>query len=120
MQIQQVVLNLLRNSIDALSEKKGHARILQVAIQTDATSSVRLSVEDTGRGISAADQERIFDAFFTTKPNGMGLGLAICRTIIERHAGKLDLLKSSPRGSIFEISLPLAAYPQVSEPRGAI
>ena len=106
MQIQQVVLNLLRNSVDALSRANRNAKMLSVAMRRDGNSLVRLSVEDNGPGISTADQDRIFDAFFTTKASGMGLGLSICRTIVERHAGKLELVKSDSFGSRFEVSLP--------------
>jgi len=66
-----------------------------------------LSVRDSGIGISPKDKERIFDPFFTTKPAGMGLGLAICRTVVENHGGKLRLAESDSRGSTFEIVMPI-------------
>jgi signal transduction histidine kinase len=66
-----------------------------------------LSVQDSGIGISLEDKERIFDPFFTTKPAGMGLGLAICRTVVENHEGKLRLAKSDCHGSIFEVVMPI-------------
>jgi signal transduction histidine kinase len=70
--------------------------------------SALLIVQDTGTGVAPADQERIFEPFFTTRPNGMGLGLAVCRTLLEREGGKLVLARSGPDGSIFEVRLPLA------------
>jgi signal transduction histidine kinase len=71
---------------------------------------VLLSIRDTGAGIPKADQDHIFDAFFTTKSSGMGLGLAISRTIVESHGGSLRLAESNLEGSTFEIELPRAEY----------
>jgi signal transduction histidine kinase len=80
---------------------------LKVSTRLGEKSHVLLSVQDTGAGIEPQDQGRIFEAFFTTKRAGMGLGLAICRTIVERNAGSLVLAESSPKGSTFEIGLPV-------------
>src|SRR6202007_1173818 len=80
---------------------------LHLATRLEGGSIVLLSVQDSGGGISSEGQDRIFEPFFTTKAAGMGLGLAICRTIIEDHGGKLRLAKSDSRGSTFEITLPV-------------
>lgn len=106
-QLQQVILNLIRNSIDAMSSVTPDDRRLRLATQMRGKSTVVFSVQDTGIGIPVANQHRIFDAFFTTKSLGMGLGLAISRTIVESHAGTLHLIGSSREGSTFEIELPI-------------
>jgi len=113
-QLQQLILNLIRNAIDAMSSVAPELRQLGLATKIREGSTVLLSVQDTGAGVPVEDRDRIFDAFFTTKPSGMGLGLAISRTIVESHGGSLRLAKSGPNGSIFEIALPIsAATPQV-------
>ena len=106
-QLQQVVLNLVKNAIDAMSSVSPEARLLRLATRLEGNSNLRLSVQDSGIGISLEDKERIFDPFFTTKPAGMGLGLAICRTVVENHGGKLRLAKSDSNGSIFEVVMPI-------------
>jgi signal transduction histidine kinase len=106
-QLQQVVLNLVKNAIDAMSSVSPEARLLRVATRLEGNSNLLLSVQDSGIGISLEDKQRIFDPFFTTKPAGMGLGLAICRTVVENHGGKLRLAKSDSRGSIFEVVMPI-------------
>jgi signal transduction histidine kinase len=105
-QIQQVILNLVRNAIDAMDSTAPNARKLRLATSFNGDSSVSVSVQDTGRGISAEQSERVFEPFFTTKPSGMGLGLAICQTIVQDHGGILRLAKTGLDGSIFEIALP--------------
>jgi signal transduction histidine kinase len=110
-QLQQVVLNLIRNAIDAMSLAPPHARRLRLATALYRNFGVVLSVADTGPGILPDDQRRVFDPFFTTKHAGMGLGLPICRTIVEQHGGELRLSDSGTRGSIFEIALPAGREP---------
>jgi signal transduction histidine kinase len=105
-QLQEVLLNLVKNAIDAMDPIAAGPRILRLAGSVDGEAVV-LSVEDSGVGIAREEQERIFDPFFTTKPAGMGLGLAICRTVVEDHGGKLRLAKSDSSGSIFEIAFPV-------------
>ena len=107
-QLQQLILNLIRNAIDAMSSVAPELRQLGLATKIREGSTVLLSVQDTGAGVPVEDHDRIFDAFFTTKPSGMGLGLAISRTIVESHGGSLRLAKSGPNGSIFEITLPIS------------
>ena len=83
--------------------------MLQLEARPGGNETVLLSIEDSGAGISPEDRDRIFEPFFTTKPAGMGLGLAICRTVVENHGGKLQLAKSDSHGSIFEIAMPTGA-----------
>jgi signal transduction histidine kinase len=111
-QLQQVILNLIKNSIDAMEPMPAHAKHLRLATSLDEQSSVVLYVQDTGPGIAAEHSDRVFDAFFTTKPSGMGLGLSICQTIVEDHGGRLRLAKTGPQGCIFAIELPKASLPR--------
>jgi signal transduction histidine kinase len=110
-QLQQVLLNLVKNAIDAMRSVAPEARRLRLTTSFDGRSTVWLSVQDSGPGIPAEDRERIFDPFFTTKSDGMGLGLAICSTVVENHGGKLRLVKSDSEGSIFELTIPARAEP---------
>ncbi len=107
-QLQQVILNLFKNAIDAMASTPRNGRRLTIGTRIERDSFVLLSIQDTGAGVPPQDQGRLFEAFFTTKPAGMGLGLAICRTIIERYGGRLVLGKSGAQGSTFEITLPVA------------
>lgn len=107
-QLQQVILNLVKNAIDAMSDRPLGERRLRVAAGSDGHSGVSFYIRDAGPGIAADDHDRIFSPFFTTKSSGMGLGLSICRTIIEDHGGTLRLTKTGPGGATFEISLPIA------------
>jgi signal transduction histidine kinase len=111
MQLQQVLLNLVKNAIDAMSSVPPEARHLWLTTGFDGHSTVLLSVQDSGPGIPVKDRERIFDPFFTTKFGGMGLGLAICFTVVENHGGKLRLVKSDSDGSIFELAMPVGGQP---------
>jgi C4-dicarboxylate-specific signal transduction histidine kinase len=107
MELQQVLLNLIRNAIDAMSITPPEARRLRLQTSFDGGSTVLMSLQDSGPGICAEDRERIFDTFFTTKPGGMGLGLAISSTLIANRGGELRLVKSGSGGSIFELALPV-------------
>ena len=107
MELQQILLNLIRNAIDAMSPLPPEARRLRLKTSLDDQSTVSVSVEDSGPGISAGDRERIFDPFFTTKRGGMGLGLAISSNLVANYGGKLRLLKSNTNGSIFELTIPV-------------
>jgi signal transduction histidine kinase len=106
-QLQQVLLNLVKNAIDAMRSVAPEARHLRLTTSFDGHSTVLLSVQDSGPGIPVEERERIFDPFFTTKSGGMGLGLAICSTVVENHGGKLRLVKSDAGGSIFELAVPV-------------
>jgi signal transduction histidine kinase len=108
-QLQQVLLNLIKNAIDAMSSVPPEARRLRLTASFDGHESVLLSVQDSGPGIPFNDRERMFDPFFTTKSGGMGLGLAICFTVVANHGGKLRLVKSDSDGSIFEVAIPVGS-----------
>jgi signal transduction histidine kinase len=105
-QLQQVLLNLIMNAIEAMSAVTTGSRLLTVKSEISQTRDVLITVEDSGTGIEAKDIDRIFDAFFTTKSNGMGMGLSICRSIIEAHGGRLWASPAVPQGSIFHVVLP--------------
>jgi signal transduction histidine kinase len=104
-QLQQVLLNLITNAIDAMAAKAG-ARVLRVKSEIDDRGGVIVSVADTGTGIDSQELEQIFNPLFTTKAGGMGMGLSICRSIIETHGGRLWLTENVPRGAIFQFTVP--------------
>jgi two-component system, NtrC family, sensor kinase len=106
-QLQQVLTNLVRNAIEAMGVDKSDHRVLQVSSGRCSDDKIILSIEDSGPGIDPRYAENIFDAFVTTKSHGMGLGLALCRMIIERHSGELSVSAAQPCGSIFHIVLPI-------------
>jgi len=112
-QLQQVVLNLIKNSIEAMASNPRNLRQLKIGTRVERSSFILLSIQDTGAGVPPQERDRIFAGFFTTKSAGMGLGLAISRTIIERYEGRLVLGESGPHGSTFEITLPLQNSPAV-------
>ena len=102
-QIQQVVLNLIVNAMEAMNSDSTHRRDLFVSA-TDPADCVLVSVHDSGPGLPA-DSRGLFDAFYTTKPQGLGMGLAICRTIIESHGGRIWATPNTPRGAVFQFTL---------------
>ena len=108
-QLQQVILNLVMNAVEAMSSVTGRDRCLTIASGVEAEASVTMTVADTGGGIDPAHLGRIFDPFFTTKTHGMGLGLSICRSIIEAHGGALRVSPASPFGTVFHLTLPIPA-----------
>jgi signal transduction histidine kinase len=110
-QLQQVLLNLITNAADAMSGVTDRARVLKLTSRAIESNAVAVSVEDTGTGIDPRAVDRIFDAFFTTKSNGMGLGLAICCSIVESHGGTVTVEANVPHGSIFRINLPSSQTP---------
>jgi signal transduction histidine kinase len=103
-QLQQVILNLIVNAADAM--RAGQPRVLRIQTNRSASGMVHVSIEDSGPGISASDIGRIFDPLFTTKPGGMGMGLSICRSIIENHGGRIWVAAAAIRGAIFQLELP--------------
>jgi PAS domain S-box-containing protein len=105
-QLQQVILNLIRNAAEAMQLVSGRARILRVKTAPQDPDRVLLSIADSGTGIDPEDIDRIFEAFYTTKAEGMGMGLAICRSIIEVHGGQLWASSGVDHGSVFNILLP--------------
>ena len=105
-QLQQVLLNLVGNAADAMGSASGRARVLTIKTAIHGSDGVLLSVEDSGTGIAAKDIDRIFELFFTTKSQGMGMGLSICRSIIETYNGRLWASTGVDHGSVFNILLP--------------
>jgi signal transduction histidine kinase len=105
-QLQQVVVNLIQNAIDAMGSIDKDRRVLQVSTEHNGAKAVSVTIEDTGPGIDPKKTDDIFAPFFTTKSHGMGLGLAICRMIVEHHDGELSVSSAEPRGAIFRIELP--------------
>jgi signal transduction histidine kinase len=106
-QMQQMIFNLVKNGIDAMRGVPPDERHLVIFTGFDGKSMVSCSVQDSGIGIDPKDRDKVFNSFFTTKSTGTGLGLSICRTIVESHGGSLRLAKSGPKGSSFEVSLPI-------------
>jgi two-component system sensor kinase FixL len=106
-QLQQVLLNLLMNGCDAMSDTKTKERHLFIGTALVGGKKVQVSVVDQGVGISSENIKSIFEPFFTTKAHGMGLGLSICRTIIQAHEGQLWVTRNIPRGSAFHFTLPI-------------
>jgi len=103
-QLQQVLLNLITNAIDAMAARD-EPRVLSVKSEAHEGDGVMISIADTGTGIGPQDAERIFNPLFTTKSDGMGMGLSICRAIIEAHNGRLWFAPNSPRGAVFQFTL---------------
>ncbi|HEV3500027.1 MAG TPA: MASE4 domain-containing protein [Bradyrhizobium sp.] len=103
-QLQQVLLNLITNAIDSMAAKDG-ARVLCVRSEVQGGGSIIVSVADTGTGIGSQELERIFNPLFTTKSGGMGMGLSICRSIIEAHDGRLWVAPNKPEGAVFQFML---------------
>jgi two-component system, LuxR family, sensor kinase FixL len=103
-QLQQLVLNLVMNAMDAMTSSELRDLLLRTQCASDMA---RVSVCDSGTGFDPEAADRLFDAFYTTKTSGMGMGLAICRSIIQSHGGKLSARANAPRGAIFEFELPL-------------
>jgi signal transduction histidine kinase len=106
-QLLQVLFNLVHNSVEAMDTTKDRPRVLRIGTERCGRGAVAVSVQDTGPGIDPKQASSIFDAFFTTKAHGMGLGLAICRMIIERHGGQLTASSDGRNGALFRFVLPI-------------
>ena len=104
-QLQQVLVNLITNAIDSMAAKKGE-RVLSIRSEIHHSGDVMVSVEDTGKGLEPGAVDRIFNPMFTTKTHGMGMGLSICRSIIEAHGGQLWVTADKRRGAIFHFTVP--------------
>jgi PAS domain S-box-containing protein len=106
-QLQQVILNLILNAIEAMGDLDDGTRELWISTETEASGGVLVTVRDSGPGLDPADVERVFQAFYTTKPKGMGMGLAICRSMVEAHGGRMWASANESRGAVFQFTLPL-------------
>jgi C4-dicarboxylate-specific signal transduction histidine kinase len=106
-QLQQVLLNLIMNAIEAMSGVGAGPRALWVSSERVATTEVLIAVRDSGPGLEPQHLDRLFDAFYTTKPHGLGLGLAISRRIIEAHGGRLWATANVPHGAVLQFTVPM-------------
>ncbi len=106
-QLQQVILNLIMNAIEAMSEVNEGSRELWISTSKAEADSVLITVNDLGTGLPEVNPERIFEAFYTTKASGLGIGLSICRSIVEAHGGRLWAKPNEPRGAVFCMMLPI-------------
>ncbi len=104
-QLQQVILNLILNAVEAMSDVDEGTRELHISTGRDASNNVLVTVRDFGPGLDPQSADHLFDAFYTTKPNGLGMGLPICRSIIEAHGGRLWVTANEPRGTVFQFTL---------------
>jgi signal transduction histidine kinase len=104
-QLQQVLMNLMLNSIEAMKDTGG---VLTMSSQLREDGQIQISIHDTGPGLSLGKADQIFDAFFTTKPQGSGMGLAISKSIVESHGGRIWANGNGGRGATFHFALPVA------------
>jgi signal transduction histidine kinase len=109
-QLQQVVLNLILNALQAMEAVNEGARQALITTSRTELNDLYIGVQDTGPGLSPETLSRLFEPFYTTKPNGMGMGLAICRSIGEAHGGRLSASPNVSRGAIFQFTLPARPY----------
>jgi C4-dicarboxylate-specific signal transduction histidine kinase len=107
-QLQQVLLNLIMNGIQAMGAVTDRNRELTVSVALAEPDRVQVAVADTGPGLDPATAQCIFEPFFTTKPDGLGMGLSICRSIVEAHGGQLWISPRAPRGTAFHFTIPIA------------
>jgi signal transduction histidine kinase len=106
-QLQQVIINLLMNGLEAMQSVTDRPRELVIGSHPNKTRQVLVTVTDSGAGISVENADRLFNAFFTTKSSGMGMGLSICRSIIEAHGGRISAANNVGPGARFQFTLPL-------------
>ena len=105
-QLQQVILNLFMNAAEAMVSISDRKRLVRVRSEKHDGGTALITVEDSGPGVEPDDAKRIFEAFFTTKAEGMGMGLSICRSIVESHGGRITMAKAVPQGTVFQVILP--------------
>jgi signal transduction histidine kinase len=106
-QLQQVILNLIINAVEAMSGVSEGARALLIRTGKDASDRVLVAVQDSGPGLNPGSIERLFDSFYTTKPDGMGMGLSICRSIVEAHGGRIWATPNAGPGITVQLTLPI-------------
>ena len=107
-QLQQVIMNLIMNAADAMSLVTNRPRILRLGSRIDPSGSMLVTIEDSGTGLEGTLVDRIFDPLFTTKAHGMGMGLAICKSIVEAHGGRIWASPCCPNGTLFQFTVPTA------------
>jgi signal transduction histidine kinase len=107
-QVQQVVMNLILNAVEAMSAVDEGVRELLLGTEQSETYGILVAVRDSGPGIDPERREHVFDAFYTTKSSGVGMGLSICRSIIGIHGGRLWVEENKPHGAVFRFTLPIA------------
>jgi signal transduction histidine kinase len=107
--VQQVMLNPMMNAIEAMSGVGQGPRELEVRTDRGESTEVVIGVGDSGPGLEATSLDRLFDAFYTTKPDGLGMGLAISRSIVESHGGRLWATANAPHGAVFRFTLPIGS-----------
>jgi signal transduction histidine kinase len=106
-QLQQVLLNLIVNAIEAMSGIEERRRLLTILSTTQGPETVRVEVRDSGTGLDPKHATRVFESFYTTKPEGLGIGLSISRSIVEAHGGRLGSGANTPHGAVFWFMLPV-------------
>ena len=106
-QLQQVLLNLILNAVEAMSGVNEGSRELRIGSGPDASGGVLVTVQDSGPGLHPESVDRLFDAFYTTKPGGMGMGLSICRSIVEAHGGQIGAARAAGPGATVQFTLPV-------------
>jgi len=106
-QLQQVILNVIINAVEAMSGVSEGSRELLIGTGQDASGGVLVTVQDSGPGLNLESVDRLFDAFYTTKPGGMGMGLSICRSIVEAHGGRIWASITAGPGAIVQFTLPV-------------
>jgi signal transduction histidine kinase len=110
-QLRQVLVNLVTNAVDAMDNVGSGHRLLRIKTELRNKHHLLIAVEDSGMGIDPRNVDSIFEPFFTTKSHGMGMGLSICRSIIENHGGHLAVVPAEPHGSVFQVFLPIDPSP---------
>jgi signal transduction histidine kinase len=106
-QLQQVILNVILNAVEAMSSSvDAGPRELLISVGDAESNQVLVAVEDSGPGLDPQNTDRVFDAFYTTKPDGMGMGLAICKSIVEAHGGRMWATANKPKGAVLHFTLP--------------
>jgi C4-dicarboxylate-specific signal transduction histidine kinase len=119
--LQQVLLNLIGNAMDAMAAIDNRPRLLQIRSERTASGEIAIVVADQGTGVGARSLTRIFEPFFTTKPQGMGMGLSICRSIVTAHGGRLTVARGEPFGAVFTVHLPVTTHgPAVERPTASV
>jgi signal transduction histidine kinase len=114
-QLHQVILNLLINAIEAMTGMSEGPRELLLSTQKTESEGVLVAVGDSGPGLAPDSADQLFESFYTTKPGGLGIGLSICRSIIEAHHGRLWASANTPRGAIFQFTLPAYSHAEQAD-----